>query len=182
MEAMKDLRDTFRRVGLLATLVLLGAISCSPDLDPVAPEAPSTGDGLLAIQTEKESYTLDEVNRYGGIEASLVNPSDQLFHSALGDGFDAAVEQHDLSVAEGSHAYLEQWVAFRGWRSIPRGQMYEGVRLIEIRPHGSYRLVAVRHHPWTAGRFRLRVEFFDSAENPAGQVPHVDTSNTFTIR
>jgi hypothetical protein len=180
---MKTMRDVIRRAGFLATLTMLGSISCSREFDLLGPEAPSAPDGFLTIRTEKESYTLSEVFVAGFIRASLVNRTDRLFHSTLGDGFNAAVEQPDLYVAEGSHAFLERWTVPHGWRSVPRGLLIEGVRTIEIHPKGSYGLIAFYgHQVWTIGRYRLRVEIFDDAEIRPGDVAHQEYSSTFTIR
>src|SRR5262245_1109267 len=132
-----------RRIPSIGAIVLVaGLISCSRATDPVAPigAAPQeTGDGFLTVRTEKVEYPMPTDPNGGEFTATVTNTTDRLFHARLGDAFNAAVEQSELSAAVGSHGFLEQWDP-PSWQSLPRPYLIEGVRVVELRPHSTYRL------------------------------------------
>lgn len=170
-------------VHLPAVLAVSGLVACTSPVKPLIPVPQRVGDGFLTIQTEKSGYTWAEVSLRGaGIRATLVNHTDRSFYARLGDGFNAALEQERLHIAEGSHAFVEQWVSPSSWRILERAVLIEGVGTIVLRPHGTYTLHGHVLGPENAGVFQLRVQYFDHMDVPPDAAAHQDFSDTFVIK
>lgn len=125
------------------TFLVLGALllwSCTHNTAPsekeIARLAPQElGNGALQITTEREDYSwrASDLGSNQIIVATVENLSDNTLYARLGDGF-SGIEQERLSVASGSHGYLEQWQQGKGWREMPRSELIEGVRYVVLEP------------------------------------------------
>jgi hypothetical protein len=66
---------------------------------------------------------------------------------------------------------------------MPRSMLIEGTRFAALRPQKTYRLLA-HLGLWQGnetGQFRIKVEYFDRNDPPAGTTAKVDYSYAFTI-
>jgi hypothetical protein len=168
---------------IAAVLAVSGLVACSSPVKPLSSVPERAGDGFLTIRTERSEYTWAEVSLTGaGIRATLVNHTDRSFYAKLGDAFNAAPEQERLHIAEGSHAFVEQWVSPSSWRSLDRAVLIEGVGTIVLRPHGTYTLHGYVLGPENAGTFQLKVQYFDHMDAPPDEAALQDFSDTFVIK
>jgi hypothetical protein len=174
---------------LIGSIALVaGLLSCSRQSNPTAPlgSAPQeSGDGLLTIQNAKVVYSSSQRLR---VTATVENHTDRLFYARLGDAYNSAAEQPTLWCAAGSNGFLEQWNP-PAWQSMPRFFLFEGVRVVELRPHSTYTLQGGTSHSESGNRFarfadrislRLRVQYFDDAALSPDQ-EHQDFSNNFVL-
>ncbi len=165
-------------------------LSCTHNTAPsdkdLARSAPQeSGNGALAIKTEREDYSwrAEDLGSSRLVAATLTNTSNQTFYAILGDAMLGSLSQDVLHVAEGSHGHLEQRKTSDSWRELPRGILIEGVRFVALAPQQSYRLLV---HLYSlqgneAGAFRIRVEYFDRIDPPEGETAKTDYSNVFAI-
>lgn len=178
-----------RPTWLIGSIALVaGLLSCSPESNPTAPPGSAlqeSGDGLLTIQNAKVVYSS---SRRIEVTATVENHTDRLFYARLGDAYDSRAEQPTLHCAMGSNGFLELWDP-PAWQSLPLFPLYEGVRVVELRPHSTYALYGGTLHSGSASRFarswdrislRLRVQYFDDATLSPDHV-HQDFSNHFVL-
>lgn len=181
-----------------AITLMAGLTSCSTQTNPVAPAAPEgTGDGFLAIHDAKVVYSSPHQIQ---VTATIENHTDRLFYARLGD-FYGGTQQIVLYAVSGSHAFLEQWDD-ASWHDLPRFMAFEGVRVVELRPHSTYTLSGGTPRAASDGglgkapdrfdgppridrpapaTYRLKVQYFDDAATSPDQ-GHEDFSNTFVMR
>jgi hypothetical protein len=165
---------------LPVVLAVSGLTACSSPVKPLSGVPLRVGDGFLTIRTEQSEYTWAEVSPQGaGVRATLVNHTDRAFYARLGDAMGAPSEQEMLYIAEGSDAFVEQWVSPSSWRTLDRALFFEGVRTVLLRPHATYTLQGLALGPASTGVFQLRVQYLDRIDGPPA---HQDFSNTFVIK
>ncbi len=141
--------------------------------------------GNLEIRTQKVDYTWGpgDLGASRQIEATVFNHSDRTYCAMLGDGFDSSLDQEILFVAEGTGGFIERNESDGSWRAMPRSLLIEGTRFIALRPQKTYRLLAYLGS-WQGnetGQFRIKIEYFDRSDPPAGTTPKVDYSHAFAI-
>jgi hypothetical protein len=112
------------------------------------------------------------------VRGTLRNSTIRTLESALGDKFNAAMEQADLFVVKGSSGSLEREEP-DGWRIVVLNTLVEGIKRVTLRPGASYSLTALLREPRRTGMYRIRVDFFDA---PGGTKVFSDYSEPFEIR
>src|SRR3990172_6518216 len=128
---MKNLIN--REIVILSTLFI--SWSCVTDtIPPVGSE--ETFDHILLIQTDTSSYDYDSVVEgiLMSIHAILRNPSADTFYARLGDGFNGALDQDLLYIAEGTDGRFQKLAWTKDWCDLRRGVLTEGDRTGEILP------------------------------------------------
>ncbi len=136
------------------------------------------GTTALVITPAKLVWSWDEVTSTG-VRATLRNSTVRTFESALGDKFNAAMEQADLFVAKGSSGVLEREDPDGTWRVAALNTLVEGIKRVTLRPGASYSLTAILRDQRRTGLHRIRVDFYDA---PGGTVLYTDYSEPFEIR
>ncbi len=136
------------------------------------------GTTALVITPAKLVWAWDEVTSTG-VRATLRNSTVRTFESALGDKFNAAMEQADLFVAKGSSGVLEREDPDGTWRVAALNTLVEGIKRVTLRPGASYSLTAILRDQRRTGMHRIRVDFYDA---PGGTALYTDYSEPFEIR
>lgn len=155
----------------------------------IAPTASPRGDGNLSIKTASNLYKWkvdDRGYKYLYIKASLVNNSESIFYSILGDGFPGGLDQDRLMIASPSSGFIEKFdKRTNSWKvthftSAP----ICGVCFVEIRPSQTYPVSSyLRLIPRKGkGQFRIRIDYFTQLNPSSETVPLKDYSNVFEIR
>jgi hypothetical protein len=136
------------------------------------------GTTVLAITPAKSVWTWEEVIATG-VRATLRNTTTRTLESALGDKFNAAMEQADLFIVKGASGALEREDPDGMWRVTLLNPLVEGIKRVTLRPGSSYSLTAILREPRRTGTHRIRVDFYDS---PGGTKVFSDYSESFEIR
>jgi hypothetical protein len=144
----------------------------------------TTGEGTLSIQTSTTVFTWPgsgaEVD-YLVVTATVTNTGSDPVYARLGDAFNSADEQERIFAAIGSDGRVERQ-AGDSWLSVTGGILVEGVKTVVLMPGESYALDAIVGQPRFTGTARIRIAWFDSADDVGNATPHEDFSNTFEIR
>lgn len=135
------------------------------------------GTTVLAITPAKSEWTWDEVISTG-VRATLRNTTTRTLESALGDKFNAAMEQADLFIVKGASGALEREDPDGMWRVTLLNALVEGIKRVTLRPGSSYSLTAILREPGRSGTHRIRVDFYE----PGGSKVFSDYSESFEIR
>lgn len=136
------------------------------------------GTTVLAITPAKSVWTWEEVVATG-VRATLRNTTTRTLESALGDKFNAAMEQADLFIVKGASGALEREEPDGTWRVTLLNALVEGIKRVTLRPGSSYSLTAILREPRRTGMHRIRVDFYDA---PDGTKVFSDYSEPFEIR
>lgn len=135
------------------------------------------GTTVLAITPAKSVWTWEEVVATG-VRATLRNTTTRMLESALGDKFNAAMEQADLFIVKGASGALEREDADGTWRVTVLNALVEGIKRVTLRPGSSYSLTATLREPRRTGTHRIRVDFYEVG----GSKVFSDYSEPFEIR
>lgn len=162
---------------LIAIAAIALAMACDAPLTPGDTLTPG-GTTALAITPAKSMWTWEEAVSTG-VRATLRNTTTRMLESALGDKFNAAMEQADLYVVKGSSAALEREEPDGTWRIILLNTLVEGIKRVTLRPGANYSLTALLREPKHTGLYRIRVYFYDA---PGGTEAFSDYSEPFEIR
>lgn len=170
---------------VITSVVIFIIISCAKEKDIVG-----TGSeyGKLNIKTDKELYywLQSEENRIIGIEGELQNRSTKIYYSRVGDYWG----QTDLVLfAQNSAGRLEKLDEDDyKWNEIELlGMIIEGSKFIPIEPSKNYTIYAHLYvdndkYKDETGKYRLRIDYFNSIEEAEEATPFSDYSNIFEIR
>ena len=160
----------------VAALAVAAVSACDTPIE-VSDDLTPGGTTALVITPAKSVWTWEEVTSTG-VRATLRNSTIRALESALGDKFNAAMEQADLFVVKGSSGSLEREEP-DGWRIVVLDPLVEGIKRVTLRPGASYSLTALLREPRRTGMYRIRVDFFDA---PGGTKVFSDYSEPFEIR
>jgi len=160
----------------VAALAVAAVSACDTPIE-VRDDLTPGGTTALVITPAKSVWTWEEVTSTG-VRATLRNSTIRTLESALGDKFNAAMEQADLFVVKGSSGALEREEP-DGWRIVVLNTLVEGIKRVTLRPGASYSLTALLREPRRTGMYRIRVDFFDA---PGGTKVFSDYSEPFEIR
>jgi hypothetical protein len=160
----------------VAALAVAAVSACDTPVENSDDLTPG-GTTALVITAAKSVWTWEEVTSTG-VRATLRNSTIRTLESALGDKFNAAMEQADLFVVKGSNGSLEREEP-DGWRIVVLNTLVEGIKRVTLRPGASYSLTALLREPRRTGMYRIRVDFFDA---PGGTKAFSDYSEPFEIR
>lgn len=170
-------------------LLALIAISCKkgdslPTMPQTSPQESIPPSNKLVIRTDTSSFrwSLSEGSSISFITATLTSISTDTFYARLVGGFQL-LDDSPLYVAEGSDAYIERLEPDNAWHTKQRSYLVEGVRSSAIGPLMTYQLQAfIQWQPPEYGTFKLRVNYYPSADSIGRTQRFVDYSNDFTIR
>ena len=160
----------------VAALAVAAASACDTPVE-IKDDLTPGGTTALVITPAKSVWTWEEATATG-VRATLRNSTIRTLESALGDKFNAAMEQADLFVVKGSSGALEREEP-DGWRIVVLNTLVEGIKRVTLRPGASYSLTALLREPRRSGMYRIRVDFFDA---PGGTKVFSDYSEPFEIR
>ncbi|HEV8363784.1 MAG TPA: hypothetical protein VGQ52_09705 [Gemmatimonadaceae bacterium] len=160
----------------VAALAVAAVSACDTPIE-VRDDLTPGGTTALVITPAKSVWTWDEVTSTG-VRATLRNSTIRTLESALGDKFNAAMEQADLFVVKGSSGALEREEP-DGWRIVVLNTLVEGIKRVTLRPGASYSLTALLREPRRTGMYRIRVDFYEA---PGGTKVFSDYSEPFEIR
>lgn len=170
---------------VITSVVIFIIISCAKEKDIVG-----TGSeyGKLNIKTDKEIYfwRQSEENRIIVIEGELQNRSTKIYYSRVGDYWGPT----DLVLfAQNSAGRLEKLDEYGyKWNEIYLlGMLIEGSKFIPIEPTKNYTIYAHLYidndkYKDETGKYRLRIDYFNSVEEAEEATPFSDYSNIFEIR
>lgn len=169
--------------------MILMFIFCTKEKNPLSPTS-NLGHSKLSLQTDKTTYSWqpNEENRIIVIQGELQNNSTETYYSQVGDAF--AIGESDLLLfAENSASCLEKFDESENkWCEIHLlGILIEGSKFVPLYPSKTYSINAtlfIVHDKYKqeVGKFRLRIDYYDSP-NDVGKVnPYSDYSNSFEIK
>ena len=158
-------------------LALAAVTACDTPIE-VREDLTPGGTTALVITPAKSVWTWDEVTSTG-VRATLRNSTIRTLESALGDKFNAAMEQPDLFVVKGSSGALERVDTDGMWHAVVLDPLVEGIKRVTLRPGAHYSLTALLREPRRTGLHRIRVDFYDA---PGGTRVFSDYSEPFEIR
>lgn len=161
----------------VAALALVAMAACDTPI-AVSDDLTPGGTTALVITPAKLVWMWDEVTSTG-VRATLRNSTIRTLESALGDKFNAAMEQADLFVVKGSSGALEREDTDGMWRAVVLDPLVEGIKRVTLRPGANYSLTALLREPRRTGMHRIRVDFYDA---PGGTRVFSDYSEPFEIR
>jgi hypothetical protein len=141
------------------------------------------GEGVLTIQTGSTVYDWNASAIEGTlhITATVTNTGTAPVYARLGDAFSAAEEQETLFAAASSDGRVERQ-AGDSWLTLPGSHLVEGFKTVVLMPGRSYTLHAPIPGPRVTGVARIRITWFEDADDVGTATPHEDVSNTFELR
>jgi len=140
-------------------------------------------EGVLSTQTGSAVYDWN-ANAVEGtlhITATVTNTGTVPVYARLGDAFNAAEEQETLFAAASSDGRVERQ-AGDTWLTLPGSYLVEGFKTVVLMPGRSYTLHAPIPGPQVTGIARIRITWFEDADDVGTATPHEDVSNIFEIR
>lgn len=175
----------YKYLKVISSVMIFLIISCAKEKDIVGTVSEY---GELHIKTDKEIYywRQSEENRIIGIEGELQNRSTRIYYSRVGDYWGRT----DLVLfAQNSAGRLEKLdnSDYKWYETELLGMIIEGSKFIPIEPTKNY---AIHAHLYIdndkykdeTGKYRLRIDYFNSIEEAKEATPFSDYSNTFEIR
>ena len=173
---------------LTMLFLLLFAVSCSEDDNPVDTPAPEVAYNKLSITTKSPIYTWqqDESHDYITVQGTVINESETIFYSSLGE-FMLLGEQDKLFIAGNSHGSFEKYNESNdSWEESDLGGMLiEGSRVVPVKPSKDYTMdgfLSKNSDDIVTGTYRIRIDYYD-VENPdSDATPFYDYSNSFTLQ
>ena len=177
-----------RKFVLVITLIFLSSfIACERDKNPVVELVVITGYNKISILTDSTLYNwqVDEQTKFVFIQGTLINKSDSVFYSRLGDGF-GPPEPLNLYLAGNSEGYLEKYYSQEDVWKVQNFALYiiEGTKIVPIKPGQTYSISSVLSRASgvnESGTYRFRIDYYDTANPDSTTVPYHDYSNTFEI-
>ena len=173
------------KIALLLFLFLCSLFSCNRDNNPISYLEPYDGYGKLLIETDSIVYQWqhDEFKFYISIKGKVINRSDQIFYSRIGDfiGGDSP-----FYFADNSEAYLEKyegdenvWIEeyFGSW-------LMEGTKTVPIQPWQEYSFssfIARTSEYIEPGIYRFKLDHYDDVVPDSNTVFYHNYSNEFKI-
>lgn len=147
---------------------------------------PDSGYRKLTLKTGKSIYTWQqsEGNKLIVIQGELENHSKNTYYSRVGDFYGGS---EYILFAGNSAGRLERLnISDNKWyESELLGMAIEGSEFIPIEPLKSYAINAtlyIDNYKEETGKYRLRIDYYNSTEGVEEIVPFSDYSNIFEIR
>ena len=171
---------TRRRLWQVA--LALGLAGCGDDVSAsIAAPAPADPGGAFQITPAKTTYTWEELAFTGtGLVATVKNRSGTDWYANVGDAFNGALEQPQISIANGTDAALELRGSDGSWSALDAGVLVEGSRFVVLRAGKQYELRGNFSGARRTGTARVRFRYWPSAS--ATGTPVVEYSASFTVR
>jgi len=176
------------KIALLLFLVLLLSSNCHQDSNPIVQDESKIGYNKLMIMTDSSEYNwqLDDLSFSIIIQGNLLNNSDTVFYSRIGDGF-GPPEQSNLYFSGNSEGYLEKYNSDEDTWEVQSfsSVLIEGTRMVPLKFSQEYsissNLTRMSDHT-EIGIYRFRMDYYDIADPDSNTVPYYDYSNTFEIK
>jgi len=173
----------FKYFNVLLVINILIIASCIKEKSILDSDS---GSGKLTIKTDQIIYLWQqsEKNKLIVIQGELQNNSTKIYYSKVGDSWGGA---ELLLFAINSAGRLEKLNTSdnKWYESELLGMLIEGPKFIPVEPSKNYAINATLYadcNKEETGKFRLRIDYYNSADKAEETAPFCDYSNIFEIR